>query len=79
MCHIATISSFENTVAAQFFGHTHSDRFNVMYSDPNDHRSRPTGVIYCVPSVTPGGDAPFNPAYRIYTIDGVYNGSSYVS
>jgi len=69
------INRFENTVVAQFFGHTHSEEFNVMYLDPNDFRSRPTSVIYSAPSMTTYSD--YWPAYRIYTVDGNYPGSSF--
>jgi len=69
------INRFENTVVAQFFGHTHSEEFVMMYADPNDFRSRPTQVIYSAPSMTTYSD--YWPAYRIYTIDGNYPGSSF--
>uniref|UniRef100_A0A1I7X467 ASMase_C domain-containing protein n=1 Tax=Heterorhabditis bacteriophora TaxID=37862 RepID=A0A1I7X467_HETBA len=47
----------------------------MVYEDPEDKSSRPVDVIYSAPSVTPYSQ--FNPAYRIYTIDGQYPGSSY--
>lgn len=69
--------SFENTVVGQFFGHTHSEEFEVMYEDMNDPKSRPTGVIYSAPSLTPYSD--YFPGYRVVTIDGSYSGSTFVS
>ncbi|KAJ1373679.1 putative sphingomyelin phosphodiesterase asm-3 [Parelaphostrongylus tenuis] len=69
------INRFQNTVAAQFFGHTHSEEFYITYEDPKSSSSRPTSVVYSAPSVTPYSK--YFPAYRIYTIDGAYNGSTY--
>lgn len=43
----------------------------------NDYHSRPTQMMYIGPSVTTFVN--LNPAYRIYTIDGVRNDSTYVS
>ncbi|KAF4522138.1 hypothetical protein B566_EDAN012600 [Ephemera danica] len=56
---------FENTVMAQFHGHTHNDHFAVYY-DLADI-SRATSV-----SFTAGSGTPFtkiNPNYRIYVVD----------
>uniref|UniRef100_A0A1I8ABT4 Sphingomyelin phosphodiesterase n=1 Tax=Steinernema glaseri TaxID=37863 RepID=A0A1I8ABT4_9BILA len=69
------INRFEDTVAVQFFGHMHSEQYYIMYENPEDFRSRPTSIVYATPSVTTYSQ--FNPAYRVYTIDGVYPGSSY--
>ncbi|CAB3409702.1 unnamed protein product [Caenorhabditis bovis] len=69
------INRFANTVVGQFFGHTHSEKFYMMYADPDDYKSTPTNVVYSAPSVTTYSD--FHPAYRIYTIDGDYPGSTY--
>ncbi|XP_021710800.1 sphingomyelin phosphodiesterase isoform X1 [Aedes aegypti] len=60
------VSRYENTIVAQFFGHTHFDEFEVFY-DPHD-LSRATSIAYIGPSVTPYYD--LNPGYRIYYIDG---------
>uniref|UniRef100_A0A7E4W9P3 Sphingomyelin phosphodiesterase n=1 Tax=Panagrellus redivivus TaxID=6233 RepID=A0A7E4W9P3_PANRE len=70
------VNRFEDTIVAQLFGHTHSEKYYVTYENPDDAKSRPTGVIYSAPSVTPMSN--YNPTYRIYTIDGQYEGSSYV-
>ena len=67
------VNRFEGTVRAQFYGHTHSDEFQIFY-DPADS-SRATGISFITPSVTPRGNQ--NPAYRIYTMDAGYEGASY--
>ncbi|XP_022243798.1 sphingomyelin phosphodiesterase-like [Limulus polyphemus] len=66
------INRFENTVVAQFFGHTHNDEFEVFYDEKT--LDRPTNIAYIGPSVTTYGGG--NPAYRIYTVDGNYPRSS---
>lgn len=58
-------------------GHTHSDNFYMVYTDPKDASSRPTSVVYAAPSATTYSE--YNPAYRIYSVDGNYPGSTYVS
>lgn len=47
-----------------------------IYYDPKDE-THVTGVAYLGPSVTPY--IGFNPGYRIYTLDGDYANSSWVS
>uniref|UniRef100_A0A915DF07 Sphingomyelin phosphodiesterase n=1 Tax=Ditylenchus dipsaci TaxID=166011 RepID=A0A915DF07_9BILA len=69
------VNRFADTIKAQFFGHVHTDGFIVFYEDMNNFRSKPTNVLYTAPSVTTFEN--LNPAYRMYTIDGNYNGSSY--
>ncbi|KAF8385210.1 hypothetical protein PRIPAC_74352, partial [Pristionchus pacificus] len=66
---------FEATITAQFMGHTHSEQFNMYYEDPDDASTRPTGVTYEAPSLTPYSD--YFPAYRVYEIEGRYDGSEY--
>uniref|UniRef100_A0A7E4V112 Sphingomyelin phosphodiesterase n=1 Tax=Panagrellus redivivus TaxID=6233 RepID=A0A7E4V112_PANRE len=68
------VNRFEGTIMAQFYGHTHFDHF-YMYFDEFDPSSRPTGVAIVGPSVTTYSHV--NPAYKIYTIDGDYDGSSF--
>ncbi|GFR29144.1 sphingomyelin phosphodiesterase, partial [Trichonephila clavata] len=67
------INRYEDTVTAQFFGHTHSDEFEIFY-DKSGAQPRATSIAYIGPSVTTYDG--FNPGYRIYTIDGNYNQSS---
>uniref|UniRef100_A0AC34QIM1 Sphingomyelin phosphodiesterase n=2 Tax=Panagrolaimus sp. JU765 TaxID=591449 RepID=A0AC34QIM1_9BILA len=66
---------YEDTIVGHFFGHTHSEEIHVIFEDPENPNSRPTGVVYASPSLTPYSD--LNPAYRIYTIDGNYPGSTF--
>lgn len=67
------INRYENTVTAQFFGHTHSDEFEIFY-DKSGPKPRATSIAYIGPSVTTYDG--FNPGYRIYTLDGNYPESS---
>ncbi|XP_073847882.1 sphingomyelin phosphodiesterase isoform X1 [Musca autumnalis] len=60
------ISRYENTIMAQFYGHTHFDEFEMFY-DPAD-LSHPNNIAYIGPSVSPYYD--LNPGYRIYYVDG---------
>uniref|UniRef100_A0A0C9R6Z6 Sphingomyelin phosphodiesterase n=1 Tax=Fopius arisanus TaxID=64838 RepID=A0A0C9R6Z6_9HYME len=59
------INRYESTIAAQFFGHTHYDEFELFYDMKNI--TRPVSVAYVGPSVTPYDR--LNPGYRIYYID----------
>lgn len=67
------INRYESTVVGHFNGHSHKDQFHVFYDLHN--KTRPVGVSYDGGSVTPNEYT--NPAYRIYTIDGNYTGSSF--
>ncbi|XP_059155897.1 sphingomyelin phosphodiesterase-like [Physella acuta] len=67
------VSRYRNTIAGQFFGHTHFDSFTVYYDV--ETLKVPVGVAYVAPSVTPYSD--LNMGYRIYTIDGDYQNSSF--
>lgn len=69
------VNRFEDTIVSQFMGHTHSELYYLTFLDPNDSTSRPTSVIHSAPSVTTYTE--FNPAYRIYTIDGERTGTTY--
>ena len=50
---------YSATITGQFYGHTHTDEFEVFYSS-----GRPVGVAYIAPAVTPYHG--LNPAYRVY-------------
>ncbi|XP_076061027.1 sphingomyelin phosphodiesterase-like isoform X3 [Oratosquilla oratoria] len=65
------INRFENTITAQFFGHTHFDEYEIFYDEYQ--RQRVTNIAYIGPSVT--SYYGLNPGYRIYTIEGEYEGS----
>lgn len=63
---LPTLCSYESTITAQFFGHTHYDEFQIFY-DTSD-LGRALSIAYIGPSVSPYYD--LNPGYRIYYIDG---------
>ncbi|XP_004590037.2 sphingomyelin phosphodiesterase [Ochotona princeps] len=68
------VARYENTIAGQFFGHTHVDEFEVFYDE--ETLSRPLSVAFLAPSATTY--IGLNPGYRVYQIDGNYSGSSHV-
>ncbi|GFN76737.1 sphingomyelin phosphodiesterase [Plakobranchus ocellatus] len=68
------VNRYENTVVNQFYGHEHRDYFHLFLD--GQHSQRPFGVGFAAPSVTSYSST--NPAYRIYTVDGNYKGSSWV-
>lgn len=92
------VERFEDTVTAQFYGHSHADEFELFYEtaeyskrkarrlrlkawkykDKNllKFTGRPTGIAYLGPSVTTFAN--FNPAYRIYYVDGDHDASTRV-
>ncbi|CAF3487160.1 unnamed protein product [Rotaria socialis] len=67
------VNRYENTIAGQFYGHTHNDEFIVFYDDADSQR--PISMAYVTPSLTT--QAFLNPGYRVYTMDGSYQNSSY--
>lgn len=66
------VNRYENTITGQFFGHTHMDEFQMFYDE--ETMTRPLGVAYIAPSVTTYIN--LNPGYRVYYVDGNYQGSS---
>jgi sphingomyelin phosphodiesterase len=56
------LSRFQNTVVAQFHGHTHTDWFHVHHNSSG----HPSSVSYIAPSVTTYQKK--NPEYRMYTV-----------
>lgn len=70
--YIKIINRYEDTVKAQFFGHTHHDEFEVYYDMNNG--SRPVSISFIGGSVTSYTDV--NPGYRIYDVDGARNGAT---
>uniref|UniRef100_A0A8C4N9Q5 Sphingomyelin phosphodiesterase 1 n=1 Tax=Eptatretus burgeri TaxID=7764 RepID=A0A8C4N9Q5_EPTBU len=56
----------------QFFGHIHTDQFEVFYDEQT--LKRPLGIAFLAPSVTTYYD--LNPGYRVYEVDGDRSGSS---
>ncbi|NXG40432.1 ASM phosphodiesterase, partial [Dromaius novaehollandiae] len=67
------VNRFEGTIAAQFFGHTHVDEFEMFYDE--ETLTRPVSVAFVAPSVTTYIN--LNPGYRVYELDGAYPGSSH--
>ncbi|KAJ5081511.1 hypothetical protein NUU61_009775 [Penicillium alfredii] len=63
------VRRYEATIAALFFGHTHTDLFQVAYTDYAHRRWDTSAAVgYIVPSMTPtSGPASF----RVYEIDPV--------
>nr|XP_023023027.1 sphingomyelin phosphodiesterase-like [Leptinotarsa decemlineata] len=60
------VDRFQDTIVAQFYGHSHADEFELFYE--TQKYSRPIAVAYLGPSVTTFEN--FNPAYRVYYVDG---------
>ena len=56
---------FQGIVRGQFFGHTHSDQFEIIYS--NSSFKKPVSVVYISPSITTFTN--LNPGYRVYDMD----------
>ena len=65
---------YEGTIAEQFFGHTHAMYYEMFYDDVTF--LRPLGVAYMPGSITTYSD--LNPGFRIYELDGNYQGTSWV-
>ncbi|XP_051902802.1 sphingomyelin phosphodiesterase [Hippocampus zosterae] len=66
------VNRYESTITGQFFGHTHFDEFQIFYD--GETVTRPLGVAFISPSVTTYIN--LNPGYRVYYVDGNYQGSS---
>ncbi|KAF9269660.1 sphingomyelin phosphodiesterase [Marasmius fiardii PR-910] len=61
------VQRYKNTIAGQFFGHTHQDEFEVAYSDYQKRtKDTATGVAWIGPALTPRSG---NPAFKVYDID----------
>lgn len=72
---LLSLHSYESTITAQFFGHTHYDEFQIFY-DTSD-LGRALSIAYVGPSVSPYYD--LNPGYRIYYVDGDHSKTTRVS
>ncbi|KAJ7895181.1 Metallo-dependent phosphatase-like protein [Mycena olivaceomarginata] len=61
------LQRYKNTIAAQFFGHTHRDGFQIAYSNYSDQTAH-TAVSAALigPALTPTSG---NPAFKFYDID----------
>ncbi|OJJ41197.1 hypothetical protein ASPWEDRAFT_167228 [Aspergillus wentii DTO 134E9] len=63
------VQRYEATISALFFGHTHTDLFQIAYSDyKNRAWDTASAIGYVAPSLTPTSGPP---AFRIYDIDPV--------
>uniref|UniRef100_K1QR84 Sphingomyelin phosphodiesterase n=1 Tax=Magallana gigas TaxID=29159 RepID=K1QR84_MAGGI len=67
------VNRYESTIAGQYFGHSHTDWYEVFYDDVTF--KRPTSVLYIPGSVTTFTS--LNPGFRIYENDGMYQNSSW--
>merc|ERR1712080_133003 len=65
------VNRFQDTVKAQFHGHTHDDWFLVFHNETG----HPSTTAFIAPSVTPWYDN--NPEYRIYSLLGAKEDSSF--
>ena len=70
------VSRFNQTIRGQFYGHTHSDEFQLFFDHDQLNLAKstaelteltPVGVAYLAPSITTFVGA--NPGYRIYEVD----------
>ncbi|KAJ5095281.1 hypothetical protein N7532_007572 [Penicillium argentinense] len=63
------IQRYDATIAALFFGHTHTDEFQISYSNyTNQNWDTATAMGYVAPSMTPTSGPP---SFRVYEIDPV--------
>ncbi|KAI0050799.1 sphingomyelin phosphodiesterase [Auriscalpium vulgare] len=61
------VQRYKNTIAAQFFGHSHKDEFEVAYSDySNRTASNADSIVFIGPALTPTSG---NPAFKLYDVD----------
>ncbi|TFK49001.1 sphingomyelin phosphodiesterase [Heliocybe sulcata] len=61
------VQRYKNTIAGQFFGHTHSDELQIAYSDYKS-RTAENAVSFglVAPALTPRSG---NPAFKVYDVD----------
>jgi sphingomyelin phosphodiesterase len=61
------IQRYEATIAATFYGHTHTDEFQIAYSDYTKRTSDNAVMMsYIAPSLTPTSGPP---SFRVYSVD----------
>lgn len=63
--YLRIIDRFQETVLAQYYGHTHRDEFRILLSPKK--KPKPISVAYIGPSITSFTEN--NPAYRVYYMD----------
>lgn len=62
------VQRYHRVIAAQFYGHTHFDEFQLFYSDHIKSKDTAVSMAYLAPSITTFGG--LNPGFRIYKVDG---------
>ncbi|KAI0702327.1 sphingomyelin phosphodiesterase [Cytidiella melzeri] len=61
------LQRYQITIAAQFFGHSHKDQFEIGYSDWNNQTAETANIISFIgPALTPTSG---NPAFKLYDVD----------
>ncbi|KAJ4490194.1 Metallo-dependent phosphatase-like protein, partial [Lentinula aciculospora] len=61
------VQRYRNTIAGQFYGHTHADEFQLAYSNySNQRKDMATSMAWIAPALTPRSG---NPAFKIYDVD----------
>ncbi|KAJ7198285.1 sphingomyelin phosphodiesterase [Mycena pura] len=61
------LQRYKHTVAGLFFGHTHSDQFQIGYSNYSDQTAQTAVAVALIgPALTPNSG---NPAVKVYDID----------
>ncbi|KAJ6526013.1 sphingomyelin phosphodiesterase [Mycena capillaripes] len=61
------LQRYKNTIAGQFFGHTHGDQFQIAYSNYSDQTAETAVSVALIgPALTPNSG---NPAVKVYDID----------
>ena len=61
----AIVARFRDIIKGQFFGHTHKDEIQILYT--NSTLQKPIMVSYIGPSITTYYN--LNPGYRVYKVD----------
>lgn len=62
------VNRYAGSIRGMFFGHTHSDHFQITYSDYDNRTVDNARVVsYLNPSLTPATGR--NPAFRVYEVD----------
>ncbi|KAJ7600702.1 sphingomyelin phosphodiesterase [Mycena floridula] len=61
------LQRYKDTIAGQFFGHSHKDQFEIAYSNYAEQTAaNAVGVAHIGPALTPTSG---NPAFKIYDVD----------
>ncbi|KAF8591353.1 sphingomyelin phosphodiesterase [Ramaria rubella] len=61
------VQRYKNTIAGQFYGHSHMDQFEIGYSDFNNQTAETADSVALIcPALTPSSG---NPAFKLYDVD----------